>query len=141
MGLYDTTILYHGRLLSTAAFKRLDGLATKGYISKVCKDRWILHAPHKHIVVGSMDPVIENHEKRARRIQQAEVDRMLSRSPKHKLQWESTTADEIHRLNELVKVAADDQEAVPGTYMCEIAWALLDPASSYESISYNLKVV
>lgn len=141
MGLYETTVLYHGRLLSPVGFQRLAGRKTSGYITGVCKNRWILHAPGKHMVVGDTDAVIERHEKEAGRIEHAEVDRMLSRRPARQQLWESTTEEQTNYLRELVKVAAADEKAVPGTYMCEVAWSTLEPSSISEELTYNLKVV
>ena len=77
MGIYSTTILYHGRLLSPCGFQRLQRLPDKAYVSKVCKDRWILHAPGKCLTLGSMDPVIGDNEKEVGF--QTEVDRLLLR--------------------------------------------------------------
>ena len=77
MGIYSTTILYHGRLLSPCGFERLQRLPDKAYISGVCKDRWILHAPGKCLTLGSMDPVIGDNEKEVGF--QTEVDRLLLR--------------------------------------------------------------
>ena len=144
MGLYETTILYHGRPLSPVGFQRLTGHKTTGFITAVCKDRWILHPPGKHIVVGSMDAVMKRHEKESGRILQSEVDKLLSqvsrKHPEKVDEWRSVTDEQMEHLNQLVKIAAADDSAEPGTYMCEVAWSTLEPTAN-ASLTYNLKVI
>ena len=111
MGIYTTTILYHGRMLSPVGYQRLETLTTKGYISKVCQARWVLHAPGKCLTLGSLDPVIEDHEKVAGFVKQDEIDNLLSRHPKLNAEWSSATSAQIRDLNALVRAAADDETA------------------------------
>ena len=66
MGIYWRTTLYHRRLLSAESFRRLliNRPAHKDpYISQVCPGRWILHAPKLCVVLGNMDPIIDDNEK------------------------------------------------------------------------------
>ncbi len=141
MGIYEATTLYHGRMLSPVGFQRLDRKQTRDYVSSVCHDRWLLHAPGKRIILGSLDAVIEAHEKQAGHVAQAEVDKLLSRHPKLKTEWSSTTEEQLDNLRKLVKIAAADESAEPGTYICETSWSTLDSDTSSESLTYNLRVV
>ena len=99
MGIYWRTTLYHGRLLSPAAFERLStrmpAQESKSYVTQVCPDRWIVHAPKKRLVLGNMDPVIDDHEKKAGRVHRSEVDRMLARHPEMSAEWSSSEVADL----------------------------------------------
>ena len=142
---YEMTVLYHGRLLSPVGFARLKGHDSASAVRQVCKDRWILHAPGRHVVVGSIDAVIDKHEKAAGRILRSEVDKLLTQiakiQPEKKKEWDSVTDQQMDDLKRLVKIAANDETAEPGLYMCEVAWSTLEPESFNQSLTYNLKVV
>lgn len=137
MGIYWRTTLYHGRLLSPAAFKRLSNTNMPSqksghYISRICPDRWIVHAPRMRLVLGNMDPIIDAQEK--------EIDRMFARQSKLNTEWSSTEAAELQELKKLVVLAADDETAEPGTYMCEVQWSSLEPDVDDSHLTYNLRV-
>ena len=89
--------------------------------------------------------MIEKHEKAAGRILQSEVDKLLSQiakiHPEKKKEWDSVTVQQVDDLKKLVKIAADDESAEPGMYMCEVAWSTLEPDAFNQSLTYNLKVV
>ena len=142
MGIYWTTTLYHGRLLSPAGFTRVhqSPVFDSSYISRVCPDRWILHAPKMRLVLAEMDPIIEDHEKRACRIQRSEVDRTLARHPKLGVEWNSSEPAELDKLKQLVELAAEDETAAAGTYICEVQWSTLSTGTDDSAVTYNLKV-
>ena len=140
MGIYTTTILYHGRMLSPVGHQRVETLPTRGYITKVCQDRWVLHAPGKCLTLGSLDPVIEDHEKVSGFVKQNEIDNLLSRHLKLKAEWSSATSAQVEELNALVRAAADDETAEAGTYMCELEWSTLEGNTDNSSLIYNIKV-
>ena len=143
MGIYWKTTLYHGRLLSPLAFERLQKTPKldSSFVSKVCKDRWILHAPKTHLVLGSLDPVIDDQEKAARLVSQAEVDKLLARRPQLGAEWRLPKAAELSTLEELVVIAADDSSAKPGTYICESQWSTLEAGTDDLYLTYNLHVM
>ncbi len=139
MGIYSTTTLYHGRLLSPCGFERLQRLPDKAYISRVCKDRWILHAPGKCLTLGSMDPVIDDDEKDVGFVRQTEVDRLLLRRPQRKEEWDSATTAQLDELSSLVRAAAGDNTAEPGNYICELQWSTLEGNTDNTTLLYNLQ--
>ena len=145
MGIYWTTTLYHGRLLSPAAFtrlsnKRMPARESKSYITKVCPDRWIVHAPKRRLVLGTMDPIIDHHEKEAGSVQRSEVDRIFARHPEMSAEWNSSEAADLQELKKLVVLAASDETAEPGTYICEVRWSTLQPDIDDSCLTYNLRV-
>jgi hypothetical protein len=77
MGIYWTSFLYFGKLLSPETFLRLQNYNTVGFIRKVCHDRWVLHAPGRCITMGSMDPALEEYEKKSGVVSEKEVTRWL----------------------------------------------------------------
>ena len=80
MGFYWTTLLYQGRLLSQTAHDKLTkakGELDSAFLTKVTKDRWILHAPGMCLTMGSVDPVLEDSEKDAGRVSRSEIERWL----------------------------------------------------------------
>ena len=134
MGIYSTTILYHGRMLSPCGFQRLQNLPDKAYISRVCQDRWILHAPGKCLTLGSMDPVIEDSEKEVGFVRQTEVDRLLFRRQKLKAEWDSATTAQLDELSSLVRAAAGDDTAEPRNYSCRQKSAYSNGSASAETL-------
>ena len=145
MGIYWTTTLYHGRLLSPAAFtrlsnKRMPAQGSKSYITKVCPDRWIVHAPKMRLVLGKMDPIIDHHEKEAGSVQGSEVDRIFARHPELSAEWNSSEAADLQELKKLVVLAASDETAEPGTHICEVQWSTLQPDIDDSCLTYNLRV-
>ena len=117
------------------------GLPDKAFLAKVCSDRWILHAPKRHLIVGTIDPVIEDREKEARCISRAEIDQLFSRNLKLAAQWNAASASELSQLGQLVRTAAGDETAVPADYMCETTWSTLEQDVDDAAVSYNLKIV
>jgi len=140
MGIYSTTILYHGRMLSPCGFQRLKNLPDKAYITRVCQDRWILHAPGKCLTLASMDPMIEDSEKEVGFVCQTEVDKLLFRHQKLKAEWDSATTAQLDELSSLVRAAGGDETAEPSNYMCELQWSTLDGNTDNTTLQYNLQV-
>lgn len=144
MGIYWRTTLYHGRLLTPAAFERLStrmpAQESKSYVTKVCPDRWIVHAPRMRLVLGNMDPIIDEHEKEAGRVHRIEVDRIFARHPELSAEWSSSKAADLQELKKLVVLAASDETAEPGTYICEVQWTTLEPDIDDCCLTYNLRV-
>jgi hypothetical protein len=145
MGLYWQTLLYHGRMLSADARERLVSARLPHmdrFLRKVAKDRWILHAPNKCIVMGSIDPILEDREKRAGQVSKQEVEKWLAGNPEAKEKWSSVFDEDMARLRELIVIAANgDEQAVPDTYIAEIDWTTLDLSEDGGLVTYNLKVV
>lgn len=110
------------------------------YITRICPDRWIVHAPKMRLVLGNMDPIIDVQEKEACSIQRSEIDRIFARHPELNTEWSSTEAAELQELKKLVVLAADDETAEPGTYMCEVQWSTLEPDVDDSCLTYNLRV-
>ena len=140
MGIYSTTILYHGRMLSPCGFQRLQRLPDKAYICRVCQDRWILHAPGKRLTLGSIDPVIDDNEKEVGFVRQTEVDRLLLRHLQLKEDWDSATTAQLDELSSLVRAAAGDDTAEPRNYICELQWSTLEGNTDNTTLLYNLRV-
>lgn len=84
--------------------------------------------------------MIEGHEKVAGFVKQDEIDHLLSRHPKLKAVWSSATSAQIRDLNALVRVAADDETAQAGTYICELEWSSLEGNTDNSSLKYNIEV-
>lgn len=91
-------------------------------------------------MLGNMDPIIEDHEKRACSIQRSEVDRTFARHPNLSAEWNSSEPAELDKLKQLVQVAAEDETAEAGTYMCEVQWTTLSADTDDSAVTYNLKV-
>ena len=127
-------------MLSPCGFQRLQNLPDKAYISRVCQDRWILHAPGKCLTLGSMDPVIEDSEKQVGFVSQTEVDRLLIRHQKLEADWDSATTAQLDELSSLVRAAAGDDTAEPRIYMCELQWSTLQGNADDTTLQYNLRV-
>lgn len=132
-------------MLSPEAHKRLTERRQEteldGFVTKVAKDRWILHAPSKFITIGNMDPALDEAEKRQGFVSKDEFARWMSDHPTEKAQWEGPES-ELITLQDLITVAAGgDEEQRPGTYFCEIAWSTLDmPEDAGASVTYNIRV-
>lgn len=144
--MYYTTLLYYGRMLSTEAYQRISAVISTvenaRFILKVAKDRWILFAPGRKVSVGTIDPILDLHEKRDGRVARNEVDEWFAMNAGHKAEWNSTTESDLARLTELVVVAAGghNQTEKPGTYICEICWSTLDQHDDGSIVTYNIRV-
>lgn len=141
MGLYWTTILYLGRMLSPEAYARIAKVwdaDTERFITKVAPDRWLLHEPVKMIKMDSTDFVLEYKEKEQGFVSRQEVDQWLEARPTYKKQWESGLERDSIRLKELVTIAAgcDTDDEKPGLYVCEFSWTPGHDAH----VTYNLRV-
>jgi hypothetical protein len=145
MGFYWYTVLYYGRLCSSEAHDRIitSGLKTDGFLTDVARDRWVLHAPGRFVTMGSMDPVLEKHEKDQGSVSLAEAMEWLAKDGK-KEAWDAASASDLDHLNALIKAAAAEGEknTEPGVYICEVSWSTLDmPADAGQRVTYNIRCV
>ncbi|KAL3135372.1 hypothetical protein ABBQ32_007560 [Trebouxia sp. C0010 RCD-2024] len=88
-----------------------------------------------------MNPIIEDHEKRACSIQRSEVNRTFVRHPKLGAEWGSAEPAELDKLKQLVQVAAEDEIAEAGTYMCVVQWTTLSADTDDSAVTYKLKII
>ena len=143
MGMYWTTILYHGRLLSPTARERL-AAALKAeedmerYVTFVGQDRWILAVPERFVQMGNMDPVLEEHEKKTGRVARSEVEKWLAgRDLLDK--WNSVSREEVTKVESYAKIAGEDPDTFIETYICEISWTTYEREDD-STVIYNIRV-
>lgn len=140
MGVFWTTRLYHGRLLSLAAYNRIRERTPQDFLQQVADERFVLHAPGRCLDVGFMDPVLSEHAKESGNVSLEHVQSCIEKYP----EWSRTTADQLRLVEDLVKAAADDPSAAPGIYVCEVeSCTLVDPTlHPWEGVRvrYNLRV-
>lgn len=143
MGMYWTTILYHGRMLSPPARERLavaieSEEEMKRYVTAVGKDRWVLSVPERFVQIGRMDPVLEQHEKKAGSVSRSEVEKLLAGRDLLD-NWNSVSAEEIAKVESYAKIAGEDPDAFIQTYICEISWTTYELEDD-SVVSYNIRV-
>jgi hypothetical protein len=145
MGIYWTSYLYFGRMMSKEAHERLVAAADSDKLARFVKPltpgRWLLHAPTRCIHVGGIDPILEKHEVAAGHVEWKEVAEQLERNPDMKKQWEAATDDDLAELTKLVELASDPKTGPhkPGVYICEIEWTSYDMEDSGR-VTNNIRV-
>ena len=125
MGLYWATYAYYGRLCSLRAVDRLLEHGVPGrFLKRMSEKYYVLHVPGRLVKMGTLDPVLEKHEKNTGRVSLDEFYKWLGGSlPEEKLVWENVSEADLDTLKELVKVASGGrEEEEPAVYICEIAW-------------------
>ncbi|KAJ3179768.1 hypothetical protein HDU85_004769, partial [Gaertneriomyces sp. JEL0708] len=143
MGLYWATLLYYGRMCSPEAHQRIlkSGLPHEGFLIEIAKDRWVLHAPGRFVTMGSIDRILEAHEKRDRRVSLTEAMDWLSED-EEKPDWDGVSQSDLAHLEALVKAAAaeDEKNTAPNVYICEVSWSTLEmPADAGQRVTYNIR--
>jgi hypothetical protein len=146
MGFYWSTYLYMGRLCSPEARDRVvaSGLKTDGFLVEVSKERWVLHAPGRFVTMGSIDPILEAHEKNEGKVSLAEAMEWLAKREEENTKWNSVSAEDLAHLQKLITAAAapDEGNTAPGVYICEVSWSTLDmPADAGSRVTYNLRCI
>lgn len=125
MGIYWSTRAYHGRLLYKKTYQELQKKTTvpKGFLTQVTRDKFfLLHAPGICIPFGNIDPIIQRQQES---VEIEHINNWLKADSKRWQTWNSPTEQELKKLDELVKLAAEDDEAKAGVYMLEIQWSSL----------------
>lgn len=140
MGFYWSTFLYFGRMCSPEAHQRLlaSGLDVNGFLLPIAADRWILHAPGRFVKIGSMDPILEEHEKRQSHVALSEAMNFLRKMDDSYQKWNATSNDDLAHLDSLIQAAAapDETNVKPAVYICETSWCTLDDSNR---VTYNIK--
>lgn len=110
------------------------------YLTTLTPNRWILHTPTRFCTLGSIDPIIEAHEKSRGVIDLHEALGCLDRRPEEKARWDSMTADEEEKLQLLIEDASDKSKCeVPAIYMCELSWTTLSLPENDSHVTFNLR--
>ena len=142
--MYLGTILYFGRMLSPDAQNRISSEPDiERFLSKVAKDRWVLHAPSRKIIMGSVDPVLEEHEKRRGFVTFNDIDKWLAKHKAEQQLWSAATESDLSRLDHLVMLAAGGApNAKSGVYICEISWTTYTwPEGDEGALTYNIRAL
>lgn len=121
MGIYQHVHIYHGRMLSATTVQRLGSIVPREFITQVADDRWALHAPGQFEAPKLMHPDV---------FEQAKDQGWFAYEPS----WPVASAADAEKLAELVRAAANDPTAMPGTYMCEASSSTLDVDSPWKLI-------
>ncbi len=97
--------------------------------------------------MGSVDPVLEDHEKRAGKVSLSEVEKWLAdydaqllKTTGAKSEWFSTTQEQLQVLDAMIALAAGSESEKAATYICEVAWSSLGlPETDGASVEYNIR--
>lgn len=130
MGMYWTTYLYDGCLINRQQYERVQGTTDKAVLHNVNDGCWILHAPGRWLVMGSMDPVLEDHEIAAGYVDAAELQAWLAKRPDALEAWQA--ASDRTLLEELVARAAGGGPTLSGTRVCQVGWDTYGGAARVE---------
>ena len=149
MGFYWFNAFYLGRLLSKEAYDRLmssPAAPPAAWITDLGdpRGRYVLHPPGAYVSLGSMDPILEEHEIRAGHVKRDEIIRAAGRDRVAPVLDVPDTVKE--QLREYVRAAAPP-EAPPeapgfGLYIVQGEWSSLSlPETSSSKVTHNIRVV
>lgn len=132
MGVYWATYLYHGRIINREEYDRLfrvfQDIDKKQWIRKITKDMWILHAPGRIVLSGSIDPVVERFT--------IEYEEAFRNDSLWREKWKSCTLTNIDKLHEYCRVSSNCE---PQTCVCEVElWSVGDTARISKNIPIDL---
>lgn len=141
MGMYWTTVVYFGRLLSKESVSRFraSDVFDSEYLTDYGDDqgRCFLHSPGALVILATMDPILDVKDK-TEGITLEELQNATRSSPKL-LEPIITAFGDTRIESKLAASAPSDKEvnALPGVYICEFTSDTYGPCTH---ITYNLKV-
>jgi hypothetical protein len=100
-----------------------------GFVKRVGRNRWVLHAPGRFVHMGCLDPVLEKEEKENNLVKMSEARKWLDRNRSQKEAWDAATEE-----------AGGRQAEEPAVYICEVQSTTYDSEDD-SAVMYNIKCV
>lgn len=142
MGFYWYSCVYLGRLLTQESYDRLRSDTPKSILDDWItnmydpRGRYVLHPPGCLIQLGTIDPVLEDHEINRGFVEMSELEKNLSLQQLH-----DVSVENIDRLKEFIRIASGPKDVIDyKIYILEAEWSTLDGDICNKRVVRNIQV-